>query len=98
MASFEMSKPKLNEDKDLMRFNLKGIGKNNEDEIIGLTAKRLANISLFIDDAGDTPGCYANCEDEILSKTNMIDANLRLGNFTDADLKDANLTGAGWKK
>ena len=94
LASFEMSKPKLSKNRDSMRFKLKGIGKNNQDKIIGLAAKRLANISLFIDDASTIPACYPNCKGKDLSNANLIDANLSKANLADTNLTFTYLTRA----
>ena len=94
MVSFEMFKPSLNESGGSMRFNLKGIGKINEDKIIGLASKRLADVSLFIDDANLMPACYPNCKGKDLSGANLIDANLSNAILTDANLTFTYLTRA----
>ena len=94
MASFEMSKPKLNEDKDSMRFNLKGIGKNNKDWITGLAGKKLDDVSLFIDNGSNRPACYPKCENANLRYLNLANVDLHDADFTNADFTGSDLTSA----
>ena len=47
MASFEMSKPKINKSGDSLGFHIKSIGKNNGDKLTGIVSKKLDDFFVY---------------------------------------------------
>ena len=104
LITFEMFKPKYNDNKQQLSFRLNAgiINKRESDIVTGIKNQILGEVTLFIDDAtlqadttiqaGNRPSCFPNCQLEDLSGANLSDANLYGADLETSRLEGANLS------
>ena len=92
-TNFVMFKPRLKR-KNSLSFKIKAVDKESEDQITGLVAKQLDNISLSIDNKITRPAYYQKLERTELNSANLSNTYIDGAEMADTDLNTTSMNSA----